>query len=189
MKPILNIFKVKPAKGLIHSLTFIIFAFYLFIILTTFKDYGITWDEDYRKLYGEAVVNYYTSLFHDRSFLNNEANIKFGALFDGSAALIYKLFPGNDFEIRHLLNALVGFAGVVGVYLLARSISGSSLVGLGAALFLILSPRYYGHTFNNPKDIPFAVFYLFSIFAIIRCIPYWDRKRLPSGKIIRGCPR
>ena len=95
----------------------------------------------------------------------------------------------TDFEIRHLLNALVGFAGVVGVYLLARSISGSSLVGLGAALFLILSPRYYGHTFNNPKDIPFAVFYLFSIFAIIRCIPYWDRKRLPSGKIIRGCPR
>jgi len=52
-------------------------------------------------------------------------------------------------------------------------------LGWGASLFLVLSPRYYGHSFNNPKDIPFAVFYILSLLAIIRSSPFWDTSRLP----------
>ena len=34
----------------------------------------------------------------------------------------------------------------------------------------IETPRYYGHTFNNPKDIPFAVAYLWGIDYSIRLL-------------------
>ncbi|MDP6040768.1 MAG: tetratricopeptide repeat protein [Candidatus Latescibacteria bacterium] len=47
---------------------------------------------------------------------------------------------------------------------------GGPATGFIAALFLFLTPRYYGHAFNNPKDIPFAVFYLWSLYYLIRCI-------------------
>jgi hypothetical protein len=41
-------------------------------------------------------------------------------------------------------------------------------VGLTAALFLTLTPAYYGHEFINPKDIPFAALYLLSLSYVVK---------------------
>jgi tetratricopeptide (TPR) repeat protein len=64
--------------------------------------------------------------------------------------------------------------GVIAAYRIG-ALLGSGPAGVLAALFLILTPRYYGHAFNNPKDIPFAVFYLWSIYWIAR-----DISKLPN---------
>src|SRR5262249_47512236 len=60
---------------------------------------------------------------------------------------------------------------------------GSRFSGFLSALFLWMTPFYYGHTFNNPKDLPFAVGMLASLAAIIGC---WQHlPRLPPGPWIR----
>ena len=45
-----------------------------------------------------------------------------------------------------------------------------------AALFLLLTPRYCGHAFNNHKDIPFAVLYLWSVYWHLKVL-----KKLPNA--------
>jgi len=62
--------------------------------------------------------------------------------------------------------------GVIAAFRIGQLL-GNGWIGCLAALFLILTPRYYGHAFNNHKDIPFAVAYLWSIFWLIRCLPHF----------------
>jgi asparagine N-glycosylation enzyme membrane subunit Stt3 len=78
-----------------------------------------------------------------------------------------QLLPLAPYDAYHLCGALIGFLGGVAAYRIG-SLLGGGRAGFLGALFLILTPRYYGHIFNNPKDIPFAVFYLWRIFWIMR---------------------
>ncbi len=39
------------------------------------------------------------------------------------------------------------------------------LTGVAAAVFLLLSPRFFGHAFNNLKDVPEACLYAFAVLA------------------------
>ncbi|MDA0709177.1 MAG: tetratricopeptide repeat protein [bacterium] len=78
-----------------------------------------------------------------------------------------QMLPLSPFETYHLCCAVIGFLGVLAAYRIGVVLGGPA-AGFAAALFLILTPRYYGHIFNNPKDIPFAVFYLWSVFWILR---------------------
>ncbi len=166
-------------KQPLKILSIIFFAGYLILILATFKDYAITQDEKYQKRYGELVLNYYTSLFEDKSFLSYRNLYLYGGLVDGVSALLNKVSPFGEYETRHLWNALLGFFGVLAVYLLVYTLTHSHGFSLLGVIFLFLSPRYYGHSFNNPKDIPFAAFYVFSLLAMVRTIPYWTSKRIP----------
>ena len=81
--------------------------------------------------------------------------------------LLSQILPLGPYEAYHLCCAFIGFLGVVAAYRIG-SLLGGGPAGFLAALFLILTPRYYGHVFNNPKDIPFVVFYLWGLYWIIR---------------------
>jgi hypothetical protein len=174
---------INTDQSLTSKLLILFFLSYLVIIFLIFEDYGISWDEPYRKIYGEDIIKYYTSLFRDKSFLDKSINVKFGGLFDSLSALVNKFSPIGEYETRHLLNALVGFGGVLFVYFFTNHLTGQKAIGFLAALFIVFSPRYFGHSFNNPKDIPFAVFYLSSIFAISKSIPFWKTGDLPTKTI------
>jgi len=137
------------------------------VVAFTFDDYGVTWDEPFHVRYGERVLRYFAS-----GLVDNEAadrsNIRFyGGLFDLTGALAGEVSPFGAYETRHLLSALVGLAGVLGCWMIARSIGGTR-VALLAALLLLLTPRWWGHSFFNPKDIPFAAGYVWSVYCIIR---------------------
>src|SRR5207253_2375282 len=41
-------------------------------------------------------------------------------------------------------------------------------VPLFALIMLALVPRFYGYSFNNPKDIPFATAFVWSIYGLVR---------------------
>ncbi len=157
--------------------------FVLFIVvLATFRQYGTTWDEDYHFWYAHKVIAYYTSFFHDQTALNSPPISYYGALFDVVTALVAPISPFGDYATRHLLNALVGLVGIVGVWRLARHIGGPR-AGLLAALLLALTPGYYGHMFNNPKDIPFAAGYVWGLYYILRLIPFLPKP--PRGLVIK----
>ncbi|MBV8549420.1 MAG: glycosyltransferase family 39 protein [Alphaproteobacteria bacterium] len=146
----------------------IILGLLIAIALLTFRDYGVTWDEELQSQYGLAVVDYYMSFFKDHRFLDIFNLYLYGGTFDGLASVIDRILPFNIYETRHLCNAICGIVGLWGVWRLGKLIGGSA-VGILALVFTALTPMYYGHMFNNPKDIPFAAGLIWSLYGMGRC--------------------
>src|SRR5690349_18141978 len=147
-----------------------------FLVLLTFRDYGVTWDEDVHNWYGNFVLDYYLSLFSDKRSLHWLDLYNYGAVFDMTAAALNRISPIGVYETRHLLNGLVGVLGLIGCVKLAAAAAGGR-AGLIAALFLLLTPNYYGQMFNNPKDIPFAVGMVWAIYYMASITPELPRPR------------
>src|SRR6516164_4604747 len=147
------------------------------IVFLTFRDYGVTWDEDAHNWYGTFVLDYYLSFFIDQSALHWRDLYNYGAIFDTVAAALNRASPIGIYETRHLLNALVGILGLVGCCKLGHAMGGAR-VGFLAALFLFLTPNYYGQMFNNPKDIPFAVGVVWATYYLVRIVSLLPRPPL-----------
>ena len=116
----------------------------------------MTFDERPRHRYGEQVVAFYRGDLPRSAFRENGGHL-YAALFDASAVLLHEWLGGDVYRVRHRLNALVGGLGVLVTGVLAARIAGAG-AGLLAVVLLALSPRWIGHSMNNPKDLPFAVF-------------------------------
>ena len=157
-------------------LAYLLFFAVFLLALATFTDYGTTWDEDYHFWYGFKVLDYYRSFFHDTTALTSPPIDYYGAMFDATTALLAPYSPFGFYTTRHLLNALVGLVGIVGCWKLARQLGGPR-IGLWAAILLLLTPNFYGHIFNNPKDVPFAAGYAWSLYYLVRLIPALPRPK------------
>ena len=163
-------------------LTWSLFSICSLLILTTYTEYGITNDEVSHAKYGRDITSWYTSLFQDTEVFQSANTWLYGGFYDTITHLIASSLPFDLYETRHLINALTGLLGVVAVHRLGTLLGGPS-VGFLAALLLILTPRYYGHAFNNPKDIPFAVTYIWSIYFIARSLAHLPR--LPRNLLLK----
>lgn len=148
----------------------------LLMVVATFRDYGVAWDETIQAHYGRQVVQYFQSGFTDRSY-ENLGNMKnYGALFEVVATIVapWERFP--NYEARHFLTALAGIATGLGVIALA-SLRGHVLAAIVGALAITMMPRFYGHQFFNSKDVPFACGVVWSVYTLARCmaggIPRW----------------
>ena len=139
------------------------------LVLLTFRHYGITWDEEVQDQYGQAVFDYYASGFIDHRFEQMFNLYLYGGMFDGLAAFLNAYTPIGIYETRHLLNACFGLLGLWGTWRLGRLIKDRP-TGLLAMVFLALTPMYYGHMFNNPKDIPFAVGIVWTLYYMAKSI-------------------
>lgn len=83
---------------------------------------------------------------------------------------IYSYKQGKqEFSVRHFLNALVGFLAILFTALIVRRLSGW-LPAIIALLAMVCSPSFFGHCFNNPKDIPFAAGYIMAVYYIIKLL-------------------
>ena len=158
-------------------LSFALTILALVLVIFTFTDYGVTWDEDVHNWYGNFVLNYYLSFFVDCNALHWRDLYNYGAMFDTFAAALNRVSPIGTYETRHLLNALVGILGLVGCCKLGCAMGGAR-VGFFAALFLLLTPNYYGQMFNNPKDVPFAVGVVWATYYMVRIVPGLPRPLL-----------
>lgn len=120
-------------------------------------DAGITWDEPIQRDYGDLIVAWFRSRFHDRAALSFENLYFYGGLFDAPAQWLISLdvSPWGVFETRHVLTALIAVAGIGASYAIAARIAGAR-AGFAAALMLALTPAWVGHGLFNPKDIPFG---------------------------------
>ncbi|MBV9861337.1 MAG: glycosyltransferase family 39 protein [Alphaproteobacteria bacterium] len=144
------------------------------LVLLTFADYGVTWDEDVHSWYGGYALDYYLSGFRDVRALHWQNLYNYGAAFDMAAAALNRFSPLGLYETRHLLNGIVGIAGLAGCWKFGRAMGGAR-AGLLALLFLLLTPNYYGQMFNNPKDIPFAVGFVWASCYMVRLLPVLPR--------------
>ena len=161
---------------LYHGL--LLFAFILFPLLSF--DYGITWDEPVLSEYAEDILKFYASDGENREVFDmtkhaRNATVHYSASFDVIAALLHKyISPFGIYETRHLLNALMGVLAILFSARIGREL-GSWRMGALVAIFMLLSPRYFGHSMNNPKDIPFLLGYAAGLYYMIRFF-----KQLPN---------
>ena len=148
-------------------LSAILFTTLPILILLTFRDYGISWDEKLQDTYGEYVVRYYTSFFRDTSAVGFGDLHYYGGFFEALLRLFSYVLPLGIYEVRHLITGLFGVVGVVGCWKIARLLAGPRAAFFGA-LLLALYPPYYGHIFINSKDIPFAVLYVWAVYYLVK---------------------
>jgi len=139
----------------------------------------ISGDEYVHLEQGYAVVDYYSSFGKDvRALETPVTNLKYyGQSVDNLSALFLRMFAvDNVFRFRHLLNSFLAWMLLLFAFKVGRQLK-DDLTGVLAVLFLLLSPRFLGHSFNNLKDIPFALGYLASLYYSVRWL-----SELPSPK-------
>jgi hypothetical protein len=137
------------------------------VILATFRDYGITWDEGLHNRAGNWTVLWYSTLGEDaRATYQNDLNL-YGGFFELVVQAGRALSGLEVFDNRHLVNALFGLLGIVAAWGLGRHLGGP-MAGFLSALLLALTPSFYGHAFANPKDLPFASLYALAAWMALR---------------------
>lgn len=155
------------------------------VSVATIGDYGVTWDEEYRKEYGVVLLNWYSSWGADKEALTKWNLYYIGGFFDTVAQLATRFSPHGVYETRHAVNTLFGLLGIAGTYGIGSQVAGAA-GGFFSALFLVLTPAYYGQMFNNPKDIPFAALFAVSLFSMLRSVRFLPSLR--RGIILQmGC--
>lgn len=151
--------------------TFASLGIMLVLMLWTSKDFGISGDELTQNTYGEKVFNYYATFGKDRSCFEPFGRITnafyYGGFYDFLCVAVNKMLHLNTFNTRHFINAIFGFFIIVFVVRLAKLFKGWD-AALLAAWFIFLSPRFFGESMNNPKDVPFALGMLMGVYYIFR---------------------
>jgi len=174
-------------KKISQKIIFLLFSTFFLVGLFTFRDYGISVDEEFHRSSGFYWLNYILS-FTSLDELKNLVSIKinqitgftlpepshnpyYGVIFDLPAALLEVFLkiddPKNYFQFRHLLNFILFFIASIFFYRLLLNRFSNYTIAILGTLFFVLSPRIYGSSFFNNKDIVFlsltaiALYYCF----------------------------
>jgi hypothetical protein len=135
------------------------------------RDFGATWDERALQKLGELIWDLYNSRMSRAEFLGTfELNFGYtriyGLFVEFLSAAAQHVIPGDLWVVRHYVNAVFGWLGVVFAFLIGRRFFGVRAGWLAAAL-LACMPRYMADSMNNPKDLPFAVLMLAASYYIL----------------------
>ncbi len=162
-------------EALLDGISIALFAGLVLTALCTFTDYGMSWDERGHARYGDDIVKYFQAGMAEAAIPDHRQS--YGGGYNLSAALFSNLVPHKRITSNHLFTALLGLLGLMGTWRLGRLIGGAA-GGLLALLLLATLPAYYGHMFNNPKDLPFAVGYVWVLYYLCRLIQAGPRPPL-----------
>jgi hypothetical protein len=168
-----------------HPATVVAFAllgFAALYVLFSFDVHGISNDEEVQHVYGRLLVDFYASGFSDRSAFGYKNLYLYGGLFDLIAAALERVSSANIWDLRHLLSALFGLAGLAGSWLLARRLAGE-WAGVAALALLLMTGAWSGAMFTHTKDVPFAAAMVWALLFISRLAPQWPR---PSRADLTG---
>jgi len=168
-------FKLKEPS--IYRLLFALIAIITFIAMPIMAyQTGNSGDEDnYQYPQAVKIFNYYASFGKDTTYKDVQGMESYGMSFDTFTVAIIKLFNIEKvFEARHAMNAIVGWIAILFCGLLAYRIA-NWRAALITFIFMFFSPQFLGQSFNNPKDIPFAMTYIFTIYFIVRFIQQFPK--------------
>ena len=168
------------------------FLIYFFIGLMIYKDYGVGLEEHFQRQNGFYWLNHFFSLtnFEDFKSLVNmryqeiisaDPNLPdpnffnfYGIAFDLPLAFIETLFDLDSskiyFELRHFATFFIFFISSIFFYRIIKNRIKNNLIIFLGLFFYISSPRIFGDSFHNNKDILFlsiltiAISYLFKLF-------------------------
>jgi hypothetical protein len=160
-----------PASAAAHDRVWrvaaaLVFGLLATVMMATVLDYGMTGDEGVQHRYARRVLRWYATLGADRAAAAEEDISMYGGLFEALAEGAASLSPLDPYESRHVVNVLFALAAFGAVLRMGWHLAGP-LGGLSALLMLVLTPSFYGHAFNNPKDIPFAGTFAVAVCAIL----------------------
>ncbi len=147
------------------------------IALVTFDHYAISNDEGVQHRYGELIIAYYKSGFTDQSLFKLDNLYLYGGLFDVGLILLGHILPFDQYELRHLVCALIGIGGIGFAAATARNIAGSR-AGFFTVVALALCGSWFGTMFNDTKGIPQATLMAGAIFFLFRAIPHLPKPRM-----------
>ena len=147
----------------------VVLAAFLVIGIVSSRDYGIAWDEPVQRQYGSEVYNF---AVHRDQGLFLDRHRYYGPVFE---MLLFSLEKGLHLDdsraiylMRHLVNFLVLWVGIVFFYKLVRYLLGNAWLALLACAMLFLSPRIFAHGFYNTKDIPFLTMFVIGFYTLLR---------------------
>ncbi|ATE58582.1 glycosyltransferase family 39 protein [Thauera sinica] len=184
----------EPARRRARRLSLLLLAATGVFILLTFDQHGLSNDEEVQHVYGRLLVDFYASGLSDLHAFQYKNLYLYGGLFDLIAALIERSgvvdAAGPDvWNMRHLLSAAFGLAGLAGTWLLARRLAGE-WAALAALVVLLVTGAWSGAMFTHTKDIPFATAMVWSLYCIVRVaasLPRPSRGDVVGLGIALGC--
>jgi hypothetical protein len=163
----------------------------LLIAALTARDYGETWDENDAYRYGDYAIQAYQTIFHPQALTPFDTNLNlygpaYFMLANKSSVLLRAVFRNwSDINAHHLINYLFFLAGVWIFYLLMRRWV-RPWAAFGASLLFLLQPLFWGHAFINPKDMPFMVSFMASVYLGFRMVDVKEKSRVILFVILAG---
>ncbi len=154
-------------------------------VVLTFRDYGVTLDEGFHLSYGFYIIRFFGSGFTNHTALTYRIDYLYGGGFDASG-MIFRAWTRaflQPYDAIHLYGALLGVLGVAGTGRLTRLLAGPR-AALLSVVMLATTSVYYGHMFNNPKDLPFAVGYVWGLYYLFRVFDAFPR--LPRRLVLQA---
>lgn len=167
----------------LFRLAFFLTALAIFIILPILStDAGLSGDDEKHYQHAAKVYRYFTE--DDPSALNDpqyKLNY-YGQSFDFFTYLVIRWLHLEDrpYEARHVMVAIAGAAAILFTGLLVRLLAGHA-AGWLALVLMFLSPRFLGHAFNNPLDVPFALGNIFTLYHLVLFLKKLPRISLRSS--------
>ncbi|MDL2231627.1 tetratricopeptide repeat protein [Porphyromonadaceae bacterium OttesenSCG-928-L07] len=169
----------KAKRDMVYRMLFVLFVIFSFLFMPYIsKDYGVSGDEFVDHRHAGYVLDYFEN--GDKTALDQPQTALhlYGNSVQVITAAVCRWFNiDNYYEARHVAGGLIGALGVLFAGLMGLR-WGGGLCGLLAALLMFFTPRYFGHSMNNLKDVPFAVGYLISIYYIIRLFDWYSLFRI-----------
>ena len=103
----------------------------------------------------------------------------YGSSFDTFTTILgYYLDVDDQMQFRHWWNSVFGFFCILFTALVVRRLTqGSWAFAWLSFLIMLLMPRFFGDAMNNPKDVPFALGYIMSLYYAIRMFQNWPQFR------------
>ena len=163
--------------------------------LLIFDDYPVTPDEELHRINGLISLKYILNLFSinwiDSIELANVPNLyddwrkSYGVLFDLPISffqIMLNLDNQDIFLVRHILNFLIFFIGVIYFYKLINDNFSKELALLGSSN-LITTPRIFSHSFYNSKDILFLSLIIIAVFYCIKLFKKNSIKNLITASL------
>jgi hypothetical protein len=159
--------------------------------LLTVRDYGESWDEASKRSYADYALNAYQYLLHpqDLPLYGSELNYYGPAYFMLIALLaraITTLIPAwTVVTAWHFVYFLTFLAGVYILHLLSKRWM-SEWAAFGVALLYCTQPLFWGHAFINPKDTPFATFFMASLYLGFKMVDAQAQNKKYLWAILAG---
>lgn len=165
----------------------------ILVVPLTYDDYGPTWDEAIQARYGELAFAYFASGGEDTR-ANEYLDLRYyGPLVEMLPVLVGVREGAARYELRHLVLGLLALLVLPAAWSYGRLLGGvhTAWIALPA---VALQPRFYGHWFNNSKDLPFAVLTVWFLYAvgllIARRRPSWSNVLLAGALLgLAACVR
>jgi len=162
-----------------------IFLVFLWVAYSSYKDYGIAWDEPAQMEIGK--LNY--EFIH----LQNDSLKSYHDRFYGAAyeMPIYALIQFleiqteySQYQFKHLINHLFFIISLGFFFALIFNIFKSFDAALLGIIMLYIHPRIFAHSFFNSKDIIFLSIFIIGLYTLYLLIQKPSNKRIIFHAIV-----